>query len=66
MATGGIVDIKSPVRIKAEIAAKRGLLDSTLAAKLAAKQTKSYFDPVTGENLNYSELMGRLVGTCVL
>merc|ERR1712096_453840 len=61
LATGGIVDIKSPVRISADVAAKRGLLDSTLADKLGSKQTKSYFDPVTGENLNYSELMGRCV-----
>ena len=59
IATGGIIEVKSPVRISVEVALKRGLLDYDLAQKLGKRVTASYFDPVTGENLNYSELMGR-------
>ena len=59
IATGGIIEMKSPVRISIAVAMKRGLLDHQLAAKLQKRATASYFDPVTGENLNYSELMGR-------
>uniref|UniRef100_H2ZEQ5 Uncharacterized protein n=1 Tax=Ciona savignyi TaxID=51511 RepID=H2ZEQ5_CIOSA len=59
IATGGIFDLHSPVRINVNVAAKRGLLDSNLARKLDKRETTSFFDPVTGENLNYSELMGR-------
>uniref|UniRef100_H2ZEN5 Uncharacterized protein n=1 Tax=Ciona savignyi TaxID=51511 RepID=H2ZEN5_CIOSA len=61
IATGGIFDLHSPVRINVNVAAKRGLLDSNLARKLDKRETTSFFDPVTGENLNYSELMGRCV-----
>lgn len=59
IATGGIIDVKSPVRISPQIALKRALIDTKLADELEQRNTQSYFDPVTGENLNYSELMGR-------
>ena len=61
IATGGIIDLRSPVRISVSVAQKRNLLDLNLAKKLEKRETASYFDPVTGENLNYSELMGRWV-----
>jgi len=51
--------MKSPVRISVQVAQKRGMLEARIARKLSRRETASYYDPMTGENLNYSELMGR-------
>nr|XP_026689825.1 plectin-like isoform X2 [Ciona intestinalis] len=59
LATGGIIDPKSPVRISAAVALKRGLIDRNLASQLDQRETSSYVHPLTGENLNYSVLMER-------
>jgi len=59
IATGGIIDMQSPVRISVQVAQKRGLLDERIAERLSRRETASYYDPMTGENLNYSELMAR-------
>jgi len=59
IATGGIIDMKSPVRISVQVAQKRGLLNARIARCLIRRETASYYDPMTGENLNYSELMAR-------
>merc|ERR1719245_872154 len=61
VATGGIIDMKSPLRLSIEAALRKGLLESRLAKQLQAKTSKSYFDPNTGENLNYAGLMERCI-----
>ena len=59
LATGGIIETKSPVRISVAVAIKKGLLDPGVGKELEKRKTTSYFDPITGEIINYSELMGR-------
>merc|ERR1712176_975750 len=61
VATGGIIDMKSPLRLSIEAACRKGLLESRLAKQLQARTSKSYFDPNTGENLNYAVLMERCI-----
>ncbi|CBY34044.1 unnamed protein product [Oikopleura dioica] len=61
VATGGIIDMKSPLRLSIEAALRKGLLESRLAKQLQARTSKSYFDPNTGENLNYAQLMERCI-----
>lgn len=53
--------MKSPLRLSIEAALRKGLLESRLAKQLQAKTSKSYFDPNTGENLNYAGLMERCI-----
>ena len=59
MATGGIVDSRSPLRLSVDAAVRKGFCDEELAEKLRNQSTKSYFDPNTGTNLHYSQLMQR-------
>ena len=59
IATGGIIEAKSQDRISISVATERKLLDHQLVEKLNKRETASYFDPVTGEHLNYSKLMER-------
>merc|ERR1712242_268957 len=61
VATGGIIDMKSPLRLSIEAACRKGLLESRPAKQLTARSSKSYFDPNTGENLNYAVLMERCI-----
>jgi len=51
--------MQSPLRISVQVAQKRGLLDERTGERLSKRKTASYYDPMTGENLNYSELMAR-------
>merc|ERR1712226_1396992 len=59
MATGGIVDSRSPLRLSVDAAVRKGFGDEELAEKLRNQSTKSYFDPNTGTNLHYAQLMQR-------
>merc|ERR1712187_727036 len=57
VATGGIVDKRSPLRLSIDAAMRKGYIEEQLAVKIKNKTTKSYFDPNTGANLHYGELM---------
>ena len=57
VATGGIVDKRSPLRLSIDAAMRKGYIEEQLAIKIKNKTTKSYFDPNTGANLHYAELM---------
>jgi len=72
LATGGIIDHKTNLRLPLEVAVKQGLLDkqhadvvkeacSELPNESKPDNLKTFFDPNTEENVTYSELLKRSV-----
>ncbi|XP_077566302.1 desmoplakin-A-like [Stigmatopora nigra] len=58
MATGGVVDPNASLRLPADVAVKRGLLDEPLQRLLLQPDdnSKGFFDPNTRERLSYLQL----------
>uniref|UniRef100_H2YPX9 Uncharacterized protein n=1 Tax=Ciona savignyi TaxID=51511 RepID=H2YPX9_CIOSA len=63
IATGGLIDPIVGYRIPNHVALSRGIFDHRLAGIISnsTDNVKSYFDPYTGGNLMYRELMGRCI-----
>ncbi|XP_076816218.1 uncharacterized protein LOC143462073 isoform X1 [Clavelina lepadiformis] len=63
LATGGLIDPQAGYRIPGRIAQERGLLSERLAEIIQSNNVdmKGYYDPNTGDNVTYGELMQRCV-----
>nr|CAB3264936.1 plectin-like [Phallusia mammillata] len=63
LATGGLIDPEAGYRIPTTVALERGLFDYRMADILTTSNTdlKGYYNPNTGENNTYAELMKRCV-----
>merc|ERR1712088_252396 len=59
IATGGLIDPKASIRVPINVAFERGLFQQDLYDTLQdpSDDTKGFFDPNTGENLTYLQLI---------